>query len=102
MQLESAKKRKLKQRWKTLLSEARYLMLDCNIPLTKVAKRLKVPVYRLQRIQKFDITDHNEAFERKRSKVAFARYHPRARAAISDFLINASHPVQASEIHQML
>ena len=58
MQQDNAKKRKLKLRWKFLLSEARYLMFDCNVPLTKVAKRLKVSLYRLQRIQKLNINDH--------------------------------------------
>jgi hypothetical protein len=54
---------------------------------------LKIPVYRLQRILKNDINDHEVAFERKKNKVAFAKYHPRARAAINELLINATHPV---------
>ena len=93
IQQDNYKKRDLKIRWKCLLREARYLMFDCDVPLTIVAKRLKVSVFKLERIRKLDISDHLEAFERKRSKVAFAKYHPRARAAISNFLINATHPV---------
>ena len=58
VQQDNAKKRALKLRWKSLLSEARYLMFDCNIPLTKVAQRLKVSVFRLERIRKLDISDH--------------------------------------------
>ena len=102
IQQDNAKTRDLKIRWKSLLSEARYLMFDCNVPLDIVSKRLKISVYRLYRIRKLNINDHVEAFERKKSKVAFEKYHQRARDAINDLLINATHPVQASEIYQML
>ena len=63
----SVKKRKLKEMQKRKLAEAHYLLNECNVPLTKVAVRLKIKKHRLRRIYKKQIVDHDVAFGRVRT-----------------------------------
>lgn len=95
---ESAKRRHLKEKWKLKLQEARYLMNFCEVPLTTVSKRLKINYRRLLYIKRNNIGNPVAAFDSRRFCRPFAKLHQKVRKLINDFLINATHPVQSTEI----
>jgi hypothetical protein len=95
---DTAEQVRQKEKWKSLLAEARYLMLEAQIPLCRVAKRLGIQQWRLVRIRDLNILDPVNAFERKSPHKPFARYHMRVRQCISHMLSDATTPVSATDI----
>ena len=72
------KKRLEKEKRKATLHEARYLMFDCQVPVSKVARRLCVPYHRMLKVFKQKIIDPELALGRKCHRSRFTKIHESA------------------------
>ena len=80
---DEKKKRLEKEKRKATLREAHYLMFDCQVAVSKVAQRLRVPYYRMLRIYHQKTTDPELALGRKCHRPRFKKIHERARDIVS-------------------
>ena len=87
------RKRLEKEKRKATLLEARYLMFDCQVPVSRVARRLRVPYYRMLRVYHQKLTDPELALGRKCHRPRFAKIHERAREIVKSQLDESKLPL---------
>ena len=93
---------RLKEKQKALLSEARFLMNESQVPLTTVAKRLRMSYSLLRRIKRGQLDTHEAVFRRKVTRPRFLKLHERSRVIIQEALDTAMTPLQLRDLQKLL
>ena len=83
-----------KEQEKVKLAELHYLVGECRVSATQVARRLNLKLGFVRRVRIQSMTDPETAFKRKSHRPRFHMFHERARDVIRKLLDSADHPLR--------
>ena len=96
------KERLKKEKDRSLLAEALYLITEGQVPLTAVSKRLKLSVRVLRALRGKGEPDPDLLRRKPPTGPKFQKFHDRAEAVLQDLLANSTHPLLLKEIRSEL
>jgi len=73
--------------------EAQYLIVECQVPVKKVASRLRVNFSMLKRLRTQGADDYYQESLRRVSTPRFAKFHERSRIIMKELFENTLHPL---------
>ena len=98
----SMRKRGVKKLRKRLVEEARHLLVQAEVPLVKVSRRLKLPVPLLKRIMNNDHVDVDPQRDRRARVPRFHKIHDRARDLLNMTLTHTKTPMTLRNLQALL
>jgi hypothetical protein len=78
--------------------EAVFLLKECNVPMSRVAKRLRLNLRVVKLLRSLPLFHLDDALMRKVHRVQFEKLHERARDCINAMLVNAKSPLLLRDI----
>ena len=92
------RQRRLRERRRAKAEEALYLMKECEVPMKRVAKRLRLSLRAVKLLRSIPFSHVEDALLRKVRRVQFEKVHERACECIRAVIAKARSPLYLREI----